>query len=42
MKTARMLLLLALAAVFGVSLIMGMERRAEREYDDAVQPYQIP
>ena len=41
MKTGRMLLLLAVAAVVGMSLIATMERRAER-YDDAIQPYRIP
>jgi hypothetical protein len=39
MKTARMILLLVLAAVAGVSLLLVAEHSAERKYDDAVRPY---
>ena len=42
MKTARMLLLLALIAISGVSLLVIMVQRAERQNDDAIQPYRIP
>jgi len=39
MKTARMILVLVLSALAGVSLLMIAERNAERKDYDATRPY---
>jgi hypothetical protein len=41
-RTARMLLLAISLIAIGVLTLVAMERRAERLYDHAIQPYPIP